>query len=165
MGQRKRLGGAAAVGLALVLIACSDAGVRPRFGRGPFRNCQDDAGIRICLEKMRYTPDDLVVFTVANSLDRIVFLDQCSGAMDALQPSSEPGVSSGVTRICGPYPMRVNVLANMRELPRGGYLFDNFPLIGPTSDGDYRLRVRILDPEALPIRDEPFTSLVFRVRR
>ena len=163
MGQRKRLGGAAVVGLALALIACSDGGVGPRFGRSPFQNCKSDAGIRICLEKIRYTPNKLVVFTVANSLNRIVFEDRCGGGMDALQPSTEPRVSSGVSRICGPYATRADILAKMLPLPRGGIVFDTFPLFGPTSVGDWRVRVRILGPEAFPIRDEPFTSLVFRV--
>ena len=108
---------------------------------------------------------EVVEFTVANSLNRLVFLDKCTGGVEGRQRSSDDwGSRDGGGRLCAYYATRADYYLNMLSLPRGEIVVDTFLAHGLAVDVDWRIRIRVLDWRAFSVRDEPFTSPVFRVR-
>ena len=146
-------------------LACSQGLLDPEFGESPFANCRDDAGIRICLEKTKYSRVELVPFTIANSQDRTVFEDMCTGGVEG-RPSEggEWGGRHGVGRLCANYATRSDILAHMRYLPRGELVYDTFHVNSQALAGDWRIWIRVLNSDGRPLRDEFFVSPVFQVR-
>ena len=154
--------------ISFLLAACSD-GLKPlvpEFGESPLTSCNEDSGIRICIEKVEYAPSELVEFTVANSLNRFNFLNRCSGGVAGRRRTTDDwGSSYGTSRTCTFYDPREDYYANMLPLPRcvGSSSTPSTPN-SLAFDGDWRVWVLELDWRAFAVRDEWFTSAVFRVR-
>lgn len=143
--------------LLLVGPACSGA-VGPGAG---FDRCNERMGVAVCLQQEAYQGGGEIRVAVVNRSDRPLFLDMCSGGIQALS-------SSGVwrrlsARLCAHADRPEVIRAHMRPLDPGDGLLDSFSLapLALTRGTSWRTWARILDVGGEPISEDPFTSPEF----
>jgi hypothetical protein len=156
---------AATLGLAAGAFSCADP-VEPEFASSIFTNCRIDDGIEICIDRSRYTPGDVVMYTISNGLPREVYEDLCTGGTEGRRsPGDAWGGNFGAERMCDYFVDHEAILRSMRPLPRGELITDMSRVNGRAYAGEWRLRLKVLNAGGYPIRNEPFTSPVFTVVR
>lgn len=128
--------------------------------------CASRDSIRICVEKSRYAPAQLIRFSISNGTGLTLFEDVCARHIAGRNDVSKPfDTRYSPARRCRWDADAAEIARHFRTVPADGITEDSVRISGYAIQGEFQLQIWFRGPDSMLISDQPYVSGSFEMHR